>query len=133
MPTEKTAPLQFKLLVVDDDTFLRTILVEFLSEIQTYRVDSAFDGQDALEKHQDGRYDLMIVDLKMPRLDGTALIRSIRKRDSRTRIIVLTGHGKPAEKSDPFADCDLSAFLRKPLDHPDDLLVAVKAALAQLP
>lgn len=123
-----------RILVVDDDEDFRDLWVSILYKIYGDSVHTAIDGQDALEKfqqslEQDFRYELMLVDLKMPRMDGQALIKEIRKIDQNIAIIVLSGQGDLTNAYTLLDDYQISDYLNKPLDHMNMLLFSVRNAL----
>jgi two-component system response regulator HydG len=79
-------------LLVDDDAGVRFTLGEVLSEADV-EVIEAENGVDALEKMRDRRADLVITDLKMPKMDGMALLAEIRKQDPSLKVVMITAHG----------------------------------------
>ncbi len=79
-------------LVVDDEQSIRNLLREFLTR-DNHDVVEAASAEEALEKLEEVLPDLVIVDMKMPRMDGMALIEEARKRDPSLSVIMLTGHG----------------------------------------
>ena len=81
-----------KILVVEDDNQIQELIVEFLSS-QDYIVDTANDGVEGYEKFKSGEYDLVILDVMMPRLDGHSLCKMIRNIDKEVSIIFLTALG----------------------------------------
>ncbi len=85
-----------KILVVDDETDIRAEIVEYIQG-KSYEVEAAGDGVEALEKFEAAPADLIITDIRMPRVDGYEVIRRIRKIDSRVPIIATTGHHSPAD------------------------------------
>ena len=84
------APL--RILIVDDEERLRKLLAMLLSDIHA-KLTLAEDGIDALEKHKQNRPDLVITDLKMPRMDGLALLKELQQRDPGLPVIVITAFG----------------------------------------
>jgi len=121
-------------LVVDDEIHIRNALISILEKGDSYQPDAAADGKEALEKWRNGtrsnqRHDLMIIDLKMPRMDGEALIQEVRKTDQDIALIVLTGHGDLEDAYDLLEKYHISDFIYKPLEHPSVLLFSVKNAL----
>jgi DNA-binding response OmpR family regulator len=78
-----------RLLVVEDEKDLRTALKRSLDS-EVYTVDEAVDGQDALEKIQVNDYDLIILDLNLPIIDGVEVCRRLRKENNNIPIIMLT-------------------------------------------
>jgi len=81
----------FRILIVDDNREIRTILEEYLKE-EGYVAEGATDGEDALKKHLDSPFDLIITDLNMPEMTGIELIRAVGKGDSPTEFIIITGY-----------------------------------------
>ncbi len=80
-----------RILVVDDSEIIREMLASFLGTLG-YVVDVAADGQSALDKFLIFRYQLIISDLQMPRIDGLALLKQIKAIAPETQVIILTGH-----------------------------------------
>ncbi|GAB4170312.1 MAG: hypothetical protein Kow00108_04320 [Calditrichia bacterium] len=80
-----------KVLVVDDEDHVREVLKDFL-EALAYEVDTAEDGSDALNKIEPGKYDLVISDLLMPKMDGLELLERIRKIDKSVVFLMITGY-----------------------------------------
>jgi len=83
-------------LIADDDPALRIL---FRQIIHTFGFDVACaeNGRRALEmyKHADGRFDLLVTDIRMPEMNGCELIREIRSRDQKLPIIAVTGFAEP--------------------------------------
>lgn len=77
-----------KILVVDDSAMMRRVITDTL-KIGGYDVDSASDGEEALEKLGVERFDLAIVDLIMPKMDGFQLMQAIKERPSKDRPIII--------------------------------------------
>jgi len=78
------------ILIVDDNPEQCEILSELVSELG-HKAYTAADGELALQLFQERRIDLVITDIKMPRMDGMALLEKIRQRDPKVRVIVVTG------------------------------------------
>lgn len=115
-----------RVLVADDNDLNRENLLEMLSE--DHIVDSAADGTEALDLFSREGYDLVITDLKMPRLDGMELLRNIKKIDSDAIVIVVTGY---ASVNSAVEAMKLGAFdyITKPLKY-DRVQLAVERALS---
>ncbi len=124
---KQRAPSQ-NILVVDDEKRIRETLVRILSETP-HHVDTATDGKNALEKWSTCPYDLMIIDLKMPVMDGETLVREIRKKDKYLAIIILTGHGSLQQAYTLLQSYSISDFIQKSQDIPEQLLFSVENAL----
>ncbi len=80
------------ILVVDDEQMLRDLLAKILGK-EGYEVEIAIDGQDALDKLRDQRFDLLISDIKMPRLNGFELLKMARESYPQMGIIMMTAYG----------------------------------------
>lgn len=113
--------------MVDDNVANRESLVETLSE-NSFLVDAAGDGREAFDACSKGRYDLVVTDLKMPRMDGMELLRHIKGSDPDALVIVITGY---ASVNSAVEAMKLGAFdyITKPL-KPDRVMLAVERALA---
>jgi two-component system response regulator AtoC len=116
------------ILVVDDEESIRNSLREIL-ENAGYRVVTAENGKKALEKIQGIPFDAVLVDLKLPDIDGTDLILRLPKNHEITKIII-TGFSTP-EEGTKAADCGADDFLVKPV-QPKELLNTLKIRLAKL-
>ncbi len=81
-----------KILVVDDDADVRNTLSDVL-QLVNYEVDVAVDGQEALDKLRETLYQFVILDIKMPNVDGVQFLQQYRDISPYSRIIVLTAHG----------------------------------------
>ena len=133
-----------KILVVDDEPVLLEQLRETLTS-QKYDVDTADDGESALDKLFDNLYDLIILDIMLPLVDGLAILREIRKAKVKTPVLMLTAKGTVEDKikgldygaddylSKPFAMAELMArirsLLRRASDHRDPLLTISDVSL----
>ena len=86
------SPARARILLVDDDPMITELVVDMLG-MEGYDVDTANNGIEALQKLERQRYDLIITDLHMPKLDGSGFYRELaqRKVHSLKRIIFLTG------------------------------------------
>ena len=80
------------ILIVDDDALFREALTRYL-DAQGHEVVSLGDPQNALQRLQDQSFDLVLTDLKMPGMDGIALIERARQIDPELLSIVITGFG----------------------------------------
>ncbi|KJS52543.1 response regulator transcription factor [Streptomyces rubellomurinus] len=113
-------------LVVEDDPGVRSTL-EHLLRFEGYRVLTTADGQEALELLEHRRPDLAVVDVVMPRLDGLALCRMLRRRGDRLPVLVLTARH---QLGDRVAGLDAGAddYLAKPFAT-EELLARIRALL----
>jgi DNA-binding NtrC family response regulator len=102
-----------RVLIVDDSVQERQSLAEMISELG-YEVESAQDGEEALEKLEGGTFDVIITDLVMPRVDGCQLLRTLLDRGDLTPSIVLTGFGDVNQAISIVHDLKALWFLEKP-------------------
>jgi two-component system, NtrC family, response regulator HydG len=115
-----------RVLIVDDDAGVRFLLREVL-EGAGLAVTEAADGSAALEALAGGGFDLVLTDLRMPRLDGQALLTQLRAWARPPKVIVLTAHGSERHAVDAIKAGAFDYF-RKPFDN-DELLAVVQRAL----
>jgi two-component system, OmpR family, KDP operon response regulator KdpE len=118
-----------RILVVDDDPQIRRVLRMTLTG-QGFEVDDARDGEGALEKVREARFDLVLLDINMPGMGGLDVCREIRS-GSEVAIIMLTVRDSEA---DTVAALDAGAddYVTKPF-KPSELLARIRAALRRLP
>ena len=114
-----------KILIVDDEFEMRQLLKIYLRQ-DNYQVDEAENGQEAYEKMKKNDYDLMILDVMMPIMDGWQTIEQVRKT-SDIPIIMLTAKGATQDKVTGFST-GADDYLVKPFDEAE-LLVRIKALL----
>ena len=81
-----------KILIVDDDKSIRRTLRDIL-EFEDYKVDEAVDGLDALTKLRKGKYDVVVMDIKMPKMDGMEALERVNIIASDTPVVMISGHG----------------------------------------
>lgn len=113
-----------RILVVDDEKTLLGQLERAL-EGQRYIVETAMDGQEALDKLFESPFDLIILDIMLPKQDGLSVLREIRQADMTTPVLMLTARG---EIDDKVKGLDLGAddYLAKPFSL-DELLARIRA------
>jgi len=81
-----------KIMVVDDEVLICDLLEEFL-KLQGYQVTTAYDGEDAILKFKTLRPQMVLLDIRMPGMDGIDVLQSIKDMDSRTGVIMLSAFG----------------------------------------
>ena len=118
-----------KILLVDDDADLREALADQLVLTEEFDVFEAENGSAGLEKSKDGLYDLVILDVGLPDMDGRELCRLMRKQGVKCPILMLTGHNTDA---DTILGLDAGAndYVAKPFKFPV-LLARIRAQLRQ--
>lgn len=115
-----------RVLVVDDERSVREMLAKALTR-GNYAVETAEDGLSGLEILRDADIDLLITDLRMPSMDGLALIRAARRVDSHLPVIVITGYPSEASAIEAI-NIGVSGYLTKPF-RVDRILRTVARAL----
>ncbi len=118
-----------RVLLVDDEALSVMMVSEFL-ERQGYAVETAYDGLEALSKLEADVYDIVITDIRMPRMDGIQLIRRLEDLQPGTPVIVVTGHLK--EGTEAQLGASVVAILAKPFQLLD-LRQQIARAEARLP
>ncbi len=108
-----------RILLVDDEPLLTEELQEAL-EFDGYEVETASSVDDALKIFDRSSFDLIITDLKMPRLTGLDLLRHLQGQTDPPRVIVLSGHGAESNKIEA-SELGAAACFAKPVDT--DLLI----------
>ena len=120
-----------KVLVVDDEPAVRDALARAL-RLDSYTVDLAADGQEALERLTDERFDAVVLDVAMPQVDGLEVTRRLRSAGDRTPVLMLTARDAIDDRVDgldagaddyvvkPFALKELKARLRALLRRVED-------------
>ncbi|MFW5967858.1 MAG: ATP-binding protein, partial [Persicimonas sp.] len=116
---EREAPLS--VLLVEDSEINRKLVLRLL-EKRDHCVDVAVDGQEALERFEPGKYDLVLMDVQLPRLSGLEATRRIRRSEKdgdSTPVVALTAHAREEDRADIF-EAGVDYHLPKPLD-PNEL------------
>src|SRR3954451_6664973 len=116
-----------RILVADDEPGLREFLVDSL-ELDDHTVVPAKDGREAAKLLDERGFDLVLTDLKMPGLDGMALLRKVRAEQPEVEVIMMTAHGTVDNAVEAMK---LGAFeyLQKPISGPDELRLLVARAV----
>jgi excisionase family DNA binding protein len=114
-----------RVLVVDDEASIRDLLSKTLA-LADYDVDSAPDGKSALDRFKMVNYDLLIIDLKMPGMDGLTVIREARRHKADLPVIIITGFSSESTAIEAL-NLGVSGYLTKPFRVPEVLKAALKA------
>jgi two-component system, OmpR family, alkaline phosphatase synthesis response regulator PhoP len=118
------------ILLVEDEYALRMTLGDRLRK-EGYAVDSASDGEEGLNKATQLPFDLIVLDVMLPRLDGFAVCRGIRAAGLITPVLMLTARGRTADKVDGLK-IGADDYVTKPFQMPE-LLARVGALLRRVP
>jgi two-component system copper resistance phosphate regulon response regulator CusR len=119
-----------RILVVEDEQMAAAVLAKGLRE-HAYAVDVATDGATALEQIGINDYDLIILDVLLPRIDGFELCSRLRANGSAVPILMLTARGEPDQRVEGL-DAGADDYLAKPYHFPE-LLARVRALLRRGP
>ena len=83
-----------KILIIEDEISIRRVLKKIISEeSKTYEVDEAEDGFEGIEMIQNNEYDLILCDIKMPKVDGIEVLEKVRKIKPEIPVVMISGHG----------------------------------------
>ena len=114
-----------KILIVDDEQGIRDVLREYL-ELDGYEVGEAVDGMDAIKQAKAGDYDLIIMDVMMPKLDGYSAVKEIKK-DKDVPVIMLSARSEEYDKLFGF-EIGVDDYVTKPFS-PKDVVARIGAVL----
>lgn len=119
-----------RILIVEDDQFLREFYQELLQG-EGYNIDVAADGETAYQKIQTGGYDLILLDIMMPKKDGLQVLSDLKLQPAKSAngpIVVLTNLGQDAVMRECF-NLGAEGFLVKSALNPDQVLIEIKSFL----
>ncbi|MBN1211857.1 MAG: response regulator [candidate division Zixibacteria bacterium] len=118
-------PHKIKLLIIDDEVkFLDSIAKRL--ELRDFDVTKAVNGREAIEVAREGKFDLALLDLKMPGMDGQQVLEILKKDHKFLEVIILTGHGS-VNSAVECTKLGAFSYLPKPYEF-DSLLETLKAA-----
>lgn len=117
-----------KILIVDDEELIRNVIKEYLV-LDSFEVDEAEDGKIAVEKAKNNNYDLIIMDIMMPNMDGFSAVKEI-KEFKNIPFIMLSARGEEYDKLTGF-DLGIDDYITKPFS-PKELVARVKAVLKRI-
>ena len=115
-----------KLLIIDDEKSIRRTLREIL-EYEKYLVDEAADGIEGIAMIQKNKYDVVLCDIKMPKMDGIEVLDKIMQMSPETAVVMVSGHGN-IETAVEAVKKGAFDFIAKPLDL-NRLLVTIRNAM----
>jgi len=123
---EKLKSDQKNILVVDDDTGVRTVFSSILRK-EGYRVTAVKNGYEAIKVIDEESFDLALVDLRMPGLDGIQVLERIRSRRPQTRVIIYSAYGLVEDAVEAMRK-GATDYLNKPFS-PNELELSLKKTL----
>src|SRR5918997_2730846 len=121
---------QKKILVVDDEPDL-TLLCSLALEYYGFKVETFTDPQKALSNYKPSYYDLVILDITMPKMDGFQLYDEIKKKDQKAKVCFLTASELYYEefRKKEYNAIDKNLFIRKPIGN-EELLIEVNRRIS---
>lgn len=111
-------------LIVEDDIALARVLSHILKR-EGYHVDVTHDGKSGLERASSYEYDVIIFDVRLPRMNGREAVEALRRRGINTPVLMLTALGEIPDKISGL-DCGADAYMSKPFEMPE-LLARLRA------
>ena len=117
-----------RVLIVEDNDLNRKLFENLLSQL--YQIDSAQNGQEALEKLERANFDLVLMDIQMPTLDGISAMKRIRKgNQAETIVVAITAFADESDREN-FISMGFDDFLTKPI-RPREFLDSIKSIINQ--
>jgi len=115
-----------KILLLEDDEVLAESLIELL-ESEDFKISHARDGEEALQKTFDAHFDMFLLDVNVPLIDGFELLKSLRESGDKTPAIFITALNDVASLACGF-DAGADDYIKKPFEF-DELLIRIQAIL----
>ncbi|MBF4806138.1 MAG: response regulator transcription factor [Pseudoleptotrichia goodfellowii] len=115
-----------KILFVEDEIDLNNIVTKYLKK-NGHSVDSVFDGEEALEYLEYGEYDLVILDVMMPKINGFEVVKELRNKGNNTSVLMLTARDSAEDKVKGL-DMGADDYLIKPFDF-NELSARIRAVV----
>lgn len=119
-----------KILLIEDEKLIANAVKQVLKK-DNYLVDLSFDGQDGLDNALSGEYDVIVLDILLPKINGLDVLREIRLADITTPVIMLTAKGETKDKIRGL-DSGADDYLTKPFEI-DELLARIRALSRRQP
>ena len=118
------------ILIVEDEVRLASSLQDLL-ELGGYSADISHDGESGLDNALTGIYDVVLLDVMLPKLDGFTVLRRMRAAGNATPVLMLTARSEVADKVEGL-DCGADYYLTKPFE-PQELLACIRALTRRQP
>lgn len=115
-----------RILIAEDEVHLAEAVSQILKK-NNYSVDMVHDGRSGLDYALSGIYDLLLLDIMMPEMDGISVLRKLRSEGNHTPVILLTAKGELSDKVTGL-DCGADDYIAKPFAT-EELLARIRAAL----
>ena len=118
-----------RILVVDDSKENREFIIDYILKPNGYEVLEARDGVEGMELARSASPDLMLLDLQMPRLDGTGVLTALRRENLSIPVILMTFHGSEEIAIEVFR-LGVRDYVKKPYT-PEEMLGAIETSLTE--
>lgn len=118
-----------RLLIVDDEPAIRKLIVKY-ALFEGYEIDEASNGMEALEKCADKAYDLVILDIMMPEMDGFTAARELKKHSPSLPLLMLSARGEEYDRINGF-EIGVDDYVTKPFS-PKELMLRIGAILRRV-
>lgn len=116
-----------KILIVEDNELNMKLFFDIL-KYQNYEPDKAFDGLEAYEKIKNNKYDLIVLDIQLPKLDGFSLVEKLKKENVKLpNILITSAHAMDSDKQ-KAGELEINNYITKPIDI-NNFLKMVKSLL----
>ncbi|OGP70039.1 MAG: hypothetical protein A2169_09900, partial [Deltaproteobacteria bacterium RBG_13_47_9] len=119
--------MEYRILVVDDEREIRDILFRALTRLGGFHVETADSAEDALQKIEKSRFELVLTDLKMPEMDGLQLVTEIAKSKPEILTVLMTGHGTIDSALEAMKQ-GASDYIMKPINL-DEIIIRLQRIL----
>lgn len=113
-----------RILLAEDEKALSKVIVKIIKK-NNYSIDAVYDGENALHSILSGNYDLVILDIMMPKMDGITVLKKVREQNNNTPIIILSARSEIEDKINGL-DSGANDYLAKPFDT-RELLARIRA------
>ena len=119
-----------RVLIVEDEVRLASTLQDLL-ELNGYTADISHDGESGLDNALSGIYDVVLLDVMLPKLDGFTVLRRLRAEGNATPVLMLTARSELSDRVEGL-DCGADYYLTKPFE-PKELLACIRALTRRQP
>ncbi len=123
--TKKSGNGRLKVLIVDDEKYIRDLLAD-LVRTYAHESDTAEDGEEALKKLSNQRFDVLVTDIKMPRMDGFTLLKNTKQIHPDTAVVVMTGYFQDYSVREALS-LGAEEYISKPFQS-EEIMMVIKRA-----
>ena len=121
-----------RILIVDDDIDILTTYKKGLEDNGLFEVDAFADPEEALSNFKTGSYDCLIIDIRLPKMDGFELYDKMKEIDNKVKVCFVTAYEVNYQAlREVFPSPDLECFIQKPIEI-NELVVRIRAELVML-